>query len=801
MMYSREAVVSHSVMGVILSVCSLRMSMSIKDCYSVSGWQEIMNIQVGLNLRPAFFAACRLSLLAAFFSMPIAIAQETVERDVTDRPRIGLVLGGGGAKGMAHIGVIRVLDELHVPIDCIAGTSMGALVGGAIAAGMPPAQLEAETIGIDWATTIGGKGARDIVPIERKLARKTYTNSIEVGIKDGRLAGVSGLIDTQDIEGVIRGLVADARVQLDFDELPISFRAIATDMVTGDMVVLDDGDISVAMRASMALPGVFSPVVIGDSVLADGGMVRNLPVDVARDLCADVVIAVWLSSPQPEVADLMSASALLGRSSDVMIEANEKLQIASLTDRDTGINVPMGDISSASFDRAADAVELGRAAAEAVASQLSRYAMPEQEYLAWREAIDESSSDTVYLTDVRVRGLKRVNSEYVQAQLRYAKAGSQATMDEIKADTNRVYALGDFERVDYRFTGPRDKRVLEIWPVEKTYGPNFFRADLGLAGDTNSELMANLRVDHDLVWLNSYGGRWHNAVQLGRQTILRTDFYQPVDVQQSFFVQPILSFESSLEDIYVDGSREARYFLQELYGEIDVGANIGNTAQIRTGLQSGLIGTRRDTGLTLLPELDRERDSNIYVGAVLDTRDNVGLETRGTYMYADFRDSGSWLSGEQNYTMAEGVISHTIPISDNALNILLAGGSELDGELPPTRDFLLGGIRSFPGLQINELRGTSYWVAGANYRQKVANIWSLLNQSLYAGVRLRAGRVGGRRDGVNDGALYGISGGLGGRTPIGAFNLSLGYVTNDSWALQFAIGAPIAEGTALDQIN
>ena len=731
--------------------------------------------------------------------MPLAQADELPV--AADRPRIGLVLGGGGAKGIAHVGVLQVLDELHVPIDCVAGTSMGALVGGIYAAGMPPGQLSQEVTTIDWAETVGGKGNREVIPIERKLGQRSYNNSAEIGIKNGKFASAKGLVDTQDIEGLIRDLVSDARLQRDFDDLPIPFRAVATDMVSGDMVVLSSGDLSVAMRASMAMPGVFAPVIDGDRVLSDGGQLMNLPVDIARDLCADVVIAVWLSTPPLAAEDLSSAAALLSRSTDVMIEANEKAQIRTLTELDVGINVPMGDIGTGDFNRAADAARLGRAAAEAVADELRRFAVPEEEYLAWRATVDDTKPPTVQLADVRIVGLDRVNPEYVRGQLRAAVSGANVTADDIAADTNRIYALGDFEQVGYRFTGPADARVLEIEPVEKSYGPNFFRAELGLYGQTNGELMGILGAHHNLTWVNARGGTWHNAIQVGRTSLATTDFYQPLDVQQRFFVQPILKIESNLQDIYDDGSREARYFMREAYGEIDLGINMDNYAQLRTGIQSGWIDAKRDTGLSLLPDLDKENDSNVFIGGIFDTRDNVGLPTGGTYINVSYIDSGSFLGGEQDYTMAEGVIGTAIPLRGNALSLLAAGGKELSGDLPVTRDFLLGGIRSFPGLYLNELRGTSYWVAGANYRQKIAEILSLFNQSLYAGIRLQAGRMGGSRDGISQGTLYGISGGISGRTPVGAFNVSLGYVDNDSWALQFSIGAPVPEGNVLDQIN
>src|SRR5688572_15303684 len=204
----------------------------------------------------------RLSLAAAMALLgPLCgAAAQDAPAAATSRPRIGLVLAGGGAKGAAHIGVLRVLEDLRVPVDCVVGTSMGALVGATFATGMRPAEIERQVLAIDWERTVGGQGRRDRMPIKRKPATMTYTLPLEVGLSRSGIRMPGGLIVTQEIEQFIRTLVAPFRYTEDFDDLPVPFRAVATDMVAGEVVILDKGDLSEAMRASMALPGVFSPV-------------------------------------------------------------------------------------------------------------------------------------------------------------------------------------------------------------------------------------------------------------------------------------------------------------------------------------------------------------------------------------------------------------------------------------------------------------------------------------------------------------------------------------------------------------
>jgi NTE family protein len=729
----------------------------------------------------------------------IAAAQDTTPL-TTARPSIALVLAGGGAKGAAHIGVLRVLDELHVPVDCVVGTSMGALVGATYATGMSPEEIERQVLAIDWERTVGGQGRRSRMPIKRKLATMTYTLPVEVGLSRSGVRMPGGLIVTQEIEQFIRTLVAPFRYTEDFDDLPIPFRAVATDMVAGEVVVLDKGDLSEAMRASMALPGVFAPVAMEGKVLSDGGMMRNLPVDFGRDLCGDIVIAVWMSSPPADASGLTSALSLVGRSIDVMIGANERLQMESLTPRDVGIDVPMGDIGSSDFTRIPEAVELGRKAAEGMRDQLARYSVSEPEYVAWRQSLGRTQAPETQLAEVRISGTKRVNPQYVRAQLENATPGAILTPEAIAEDAERIYALGDFEGVDYSLTGPPGFRVLDITPTEKAWGPNFFRFDLGMAAYEGGDLFAILRLDHDRTWMNARGASWHNAIQFGRQSLLVSDFYQPIDIRQRFFVQPVLFSQEKMEDIYVDHDRVARYELRERYGQLDFGVNFGTTTQLRLGMRNGWHEAKVDTGVPALPEIERTTDTSYQARVFVDTRNSVALPTHGSFLTSRYVASDDALGGEFDYTLTEGFYTQAFGTRrGNSLTIGVGGADVLSGALPVTELFTLGGIRTFPGLRPGELRGSSYWTTAARYAWRLVELSPLTGQALYAGVRVQAGEMRKRIDGLEPELLYGLSGSIGGSTPIGPFLFSLGYVDGGEWQLQFMLGRPVAEGSLFDE--
>src|SRR6185436_17889501 len=449
------------------------------------------------------------ALLVAAAVLAASLPVQAQEAQNGKRPRIGLVLAGGGAKGGAHVGVLKVLEEMHVPIDCIAGTSMGALVGGGYAAGMPAHELETFVTTIDWGKVVGSQGRRDLEPIEQKRAGVTYSNDFEFGVTPEGVTLPGGLVNTSNIEDLLRTFVANARAVSQFDKLPIPYRAVATDMVTGQMVVLDKGDLATAMRASMAILGAFAPVLMDKWILNDGGLVRNIPIDVARNLCADQVIVVNLVELPIDPKRLRTATQLLSRTMDVMIEANETLQLQTIKEGDIRIDVPMGDITTADFERVPDTIPLGEAAAREHAAELSKYAVPAEQYAAWRKSVTRSQDLETRLADVRFEGLKRVNPEFLASRSNI-KPGDKVDVDKLSQEAQRMSVLQDFDSVGYRLEGDAESSVLTWLPKEKNWGPDYLRVDLGLYTSSDGDLEFALYGRHTRTWVNSLGAEWRN---------------------------------------------------------------------------------------------------------------------------------------------------------------------------------------------------------------------------------------------------------------------------------------------------
>lgn len=695
------------------------------------------------------------------------------------------------------MGVLAYLDELRVPVDCVVGASMGALVGGAFASGMTAQEMEQAVLDISWEETIAFKGKRSKQPIRRKLAGITYSNNLEFGIRDGRLIAPQGLINTQNIEQVIRALISRAAGTTDFGELSIPYRAIATDMLSGDMVVLSRGDLATAMRASMAVPGVFAPVSIDDRVLGDGGLSRNVPVDVARQTCADVVIAVSVPNRLPSADELQSPLSMMSRTIELLIGANERQQLETLGPDDVKIVVHVGDIGPASFSKVPETIPLGRAAAESQREALQRYALPEAEYLAWRAARSRADRESFRLSSVEVEGLQRADEKFVLDQLE-VRPGQEVTPAQVRNKTDALYSLGDFESVQFSLGANKENAALSVLAREKSWGPNIFRFDMGLHIGTDGDTAFVLGGNYLRSWVNRRGGEIHGLLQLGRTSAARLSLYQPIDESHWYFVEPGIRLQQSLEDIYFDGEAITRYRFGEAFGYLEAGRAFGSNAEVRLGLRAGTQNARRDIAVPELPEINSEGWAGWTARFRYDNRDRPALATQGWLARLDYYRSDEGLGAVADYDRLEGMVSAAIPLGADVIYLGAAGGTSFGDALPAYDLFVLGGPISFPGLQLGELRGDEYWSFSTAYMRKIADISALFGQSLYAGLRLTAGDMNGRLDGLNSEPIYSAAGLLGGQTPLGPLTLSLAFTTTHEWQFVLGLGRPLEEGSITD---
>jgi len=735
-------------------------------------------------------AAC---LAAGFGLLPIphlwAAEIPATTKGTDAAPRIGLALSGGGARGIAHIGVLKVLEELRVPVHCITGTSMGAIVGGAYASGSPAARLERMVRQADWDDIFRDHPPRAEIASRRKADDYKTLFAPEFGVKDGGLALPKGVIVGVSIEAFFRRLTEQAIGIDNFQTLPIPYRAVATDIETGEAVVLDRGSLSRAMRASMSVPGGMAPVEIDGRLLVDGGIANNLPIDLARKVCADVVIAVNISTPPLKRNEITSALTVTAQLINFHGKSNVDEQLKSLGSGDVLIEPDLGDISAGSFERSADAIRIGEEATRRLADSLRRYSLPPDQYAALRERQVREPEGLGTVDEIRFEGLQRVNPETLR-WLVVSKPGEPLMEDTISADMRRIYGRGDFESIDYYIQQEPGGRALIIRPREKEWGPDYLRFGLGLASDFHGDSIFNLLVQYRKTWMNRLGGEWLTEAQIGQDTHLFTEFVQPVDERGRYFVAPYAWIGQSSRGVFIGEDRVAEYNVREQRVGLDAGAILGTWGEARLGAVWRRVETRLDTGSPVFPDV-KETSAGPRAALFVDQLDAAwfprsGYRVIGTGYLAD--DS---FGSDLDYKRLEGQAVAAKTWGPHTFSVAVAGGTDLDTDMPAYESFTLGGPLRLSGYRINEFAGRRMEFGRLMYYNRAFPLPDILGSGVYGGTSVEVGRMSDRVDGLSgSGTIWSGSVFMAADTFAGPLYFGIGAGEGGRWSLYLLLGAP-----------
>jgi len=652
------------------------------------------------------------------------------------RPKIGLALSGGGARGIAHIGVLEVLEEQRIPVDVIAGTSMGSIIGGLYAAGIRPSDIEAEMLRLDWNDLFNDKPPRRDLYYRRKEDVTADLIDLEVGLKGGKLVLPRGLVSGQKISFVLEAMALPAAAIHDFDRLPIPFRAVATDIDRGQMVVLDHGDLAQALRASMSIPGVVAPIEIEGRLLVDGGLVRNLPVDVARAMGADVVIAVDVSTPLREAGSIRSLPEVTGQVTGMLTRQNVEEQ---LPHADIKITPALGSLTSNDYAEAGRILDLGEAAARAHLGELSRYALSPEEFAARLERLHAPTGGPPRIDAVRVEGVTRVDHRIIERRVR-TRPGGPLDLDVLKADLARLYELGDFETIDYALVGSGDRTDLVLRASEKSWGPDYLRFGVNLRndleGNTDFTVVSRLTATR----LDALGAEWRSDLQFGELRRLSSEFYQPLDFGGVWFVSPSIDYASNVTDVFDGDEKFAEYRTGILSGALAFGAQLGKYGEAKVGLARGRARARPSIGASDLPRF------NIPIAAyagrlVIDRLDNPSFPHQGRFGGLDIYLARRSLGSDVSYDRVSGSIGQVLSRRRNTVFMTLAGGTNLGSDIPFYDQFPLGGLFSLSGFKEGQLNGQVFGVARLGYYRRNRKLSGMIGRGIYAGGWLEAGNA------------------------------------------------------------
>jgi NTE family protein len=736
--------------------------------------------------RDLFRLTLGLLMLAAIVPNPVSTP---VAGAAPNRPRIGLALGGGGARGIAHIGVLKTLEEMRIPVDCIAGTSMGSIIGGLYASGMSPEQMSEAVQRIDWPAAFTDGPPRADLPFRIKEEQRVLLNA-EIGLKQGKVQLPKGLLEGQNLLLLLEELSLPAASVHDFDKLRVPYRAVATDLATGEPVVLGSGELAKAMRASMSIPSALVPVELNGKILVDGGVADNVPVDVARELChPDVIIAVNVGAPLSPADQLTSVLSVTEQLTNFLTVGNTNQQLRTLGRKDVLIVPDLKDLSSIDFERAAEAVTIGYAAAQTKRDELSRLSTTPaiyQAYLASLPAIPQTERPVIDF--IRIENKTRLSDQVIEGQL-HVKPGERLDHAKLNRNLNAIYGMNDFQRVNYTLVQENGKTGLIVEAEQKDIGTDTLKFGLFLGANLKGDSEFDISAAYTLSQLNSLGGQWRNFIQLGGNIALTSDFYQPLDTDQRYYIDPYVTYEQYNLDLanasYAD-STSFRVYRSEI--GLEVGRNLENWGRLSLDLYYG--AGRNDLRLGQpSPYEGNFTEGGYSIRWQADTLDNLNFPTSGYRANLVFRDSLTALGSDQDFQTLSLDATHAYTWGKYSIipRVRLAG--KLSGDLDIQDLFLLGGFLNLSGYQPGQLSGQYVALGEVIYMYRLTDASAAFTVPIFAGGSLEAGGAWNEYGDITfDSLIPAGSLFLGIDTPLGPFYMAAGYAEGGNASLYMLLG-------------
>ncbi len=673
------------------------------------------------------------------------------------------MLSGGGARGMAHIGVLKVLEDLKIPIDCIAGTSMGAIVGGLYASGMTAQQIDSTMRSVDWQEAFRDAPPRRDLAFRRKQDDRNFLVKLPLGLKHGAILLPKGLIQGQKLQETLRQLTLPLANSTDFDRLPTPFRAVATDLETGNAVVIDKGDLAIAMRASMSAPGVFAPVESDGRLLVDGGLAENLPVNVARAMHADILIVSDVSFPLQPRSALDSALSISNQMLAILVRKDSDRQRASLGPRDILIEPILGLAAATDFTAPSTVIARGEDAARESMGKLAAYGVGDaayRDYLA-RRATREPGLPPIKF--VRVDAQSKRYEKTIMAEMQ-PLVGKPLDPKQLGKDITELYGLGNFETLDYSLVeqlsangAPGEDAGLEIRARRKSWGPNYLRFGLNLEDDFQGNSRYNAAARFVLTEINELGAELLTDVQIGSDPKVASEFYQPLDASRTWFVAPSARIQARELSIYSKNLPIADFRDREAEVDLDFGRNLGNWGEIRAGYHRTNGATRVRYGDPDLVE-QQYNSGEYFFKFSYDRLDNVhfprGGQTFTLQWDANRTNLGADISSDK-------VTADWLTARSRGRNTILlwtSVGTTLDGQFKTNalpEFYSLGGFFNLSGLAPSSLSGPNYAVARAIYFRKIGRGGEgFFEFPAYIGMSLEAGNTWQHRGDISLGSAH-----------------------------------------------
>ena len=691
---------------------------------------------MSLLLRTTLVQSALLTLLSA----PCSATETGPPGTPGDRPRIAVVMGGGGAHAVASLGVLAELERQRVPIDLIVGNGAGGLIGGLYASGMSIEEIHTLLTETDWQEIFNPDTQREDLSFRRKQDDDDFLIKYKVGIKDGQAQLPTSLVPNGKFGRLLQKVTANTKGLGSFDELPIPYRAITMDMVTGELVALDAGALDRALLATLAMPGTLPPVEIDGRLLVTGGLLNNLPVDVARDWGADVIIAVDVGVFTSPIEDLSSVFRVVDQVAHLLQQNSTKRGITQLRETDILIQPRIEPDAETDFSDIDEDVTAGQAAAVTARARLTPLGIDQAAYAAL--AAEQAARKIVnpIITRVTIANDSRIADAVIREKIGQPL---NALLDkpQLETDLREIYALGAFRTVEFDLLDDADGKTLQIRTIEDLTSQKFWRFGVSLEDDFEGNSAYTGSASFTWTQINQLNAEWRNVLRIGEVQQLSTEFYQPVVDSGKWFVSVGAGFVERNVNTFDDDSIVTQFRVEQIVGQASVGRVIGHTGEIRVGVMRGKGKSAVNIGEDL-PSLDFDLGGYI-ASAAHDSYDNIYFPKRGLNARLAWNGQRESAGSTIDVDIVTGNLGMANTWGAHSLLTGITIQTQLN-EVAGIQNLLTtGGLFQLSGYQRDSLSGRHTGVARAIYYRQIRSnpLRGFLNATMFIGGSLELGNA------------------------------------------------------------
>ena len=678
-----------------------------------------------------------------------------------DRPSIGLVLSGGGARGGAHVGIIKMFEKHHIPIDYIVGTSMGAYVGGLYAGGVKIDDIEKMLVETDWSKSITVAYPRRDIPMREKQVRKNMPGHLGVGInKDNEVVLPQGIFSAQNMLTKIYDYTYKIDSKIDFNDLKIPYRSVSTNIDNGKQYIWRKGPLHYAIYSSLAIPGGFDPLKYNGMTLVDGGTTENLPVSVMRkEFNPDIIIAVDITTPFTSDMQVKSYFEILSQLTDILTQNNVQRTIFTLKPNEILISPNLDGYNSLDSDKYAQIIKIGKESFdENYEARLKQFVVSDDEYNDYIKSMKEIEYIVNPVIDkIIINNGTYLDDKIIKSRLNI-KVGDRLDYEKLKKDIYHLYNFMIFDRISYNISKEDDKNVLNVtltpaWNINGSV--QFF---FGLSDDFKGNSDYQAIVQYRALGLNSYGGEILVQAGMGKNRFARFEYYQPFEETKTFYFRPEIFHDFKKEQFtansigIADSLTDSYGIFNENYGAtLSFGADYKRVYRVETGytikniaLDTSLIVVRNNNIIESRHISKHTTSSSVYLKGLYDNLDNTFFPTIGHDASAEIKKELSFLGSDYNFYNFEAKYLGAFSIGSHTLMPYLKYATTSDhNKFEPVSQYTLGGFHNLSGMPSNAYIGDSLAFAMLDYRYSLRKneLFGVLSVPLYIGASLESGQT------------------------------------------------------------